>query len=143
MNNIWRYSLIFAFTVIIDQLTKASVQGFLGSQTVVEVFSGLVIQEIKTQKIEMWLNRSLYSLSFLALIYMIRNTIIYRNKSFYLGLLRTFIMIGLFTTFLDLSSLGYFVDYIYVVGFPLSLGKLFFIFGFISLNINNLKRGRQ
>jgi hypothetical protein len=143
MTNIWRYSLIFAFTIILDQLIKGTIQGFLGSQEVVEVFSGLIIQEIKTPPSELWLNRCLYLSSLLGLVYMIRNTILYRNKNFLLGLFRTFIMIGLFTTFLDFSTTGYFVDYIYLLGVPLSFGKILFVVGLMFLLISKLKRLRQ
>ncbi len=140
MNNIWRYSLIFAFTVIIDQLIKGTTQGFLGSENSLVVFDFLVIQEIKTNKIGLWLNRFLYYSSAVSLIYMIKSTIVNRNKSFSKGLFRTFIMIGLFTTFLDLSSLGYFVDYIYFFKVPLSIGKLLFVIGLVSISIINFKK---
>lgn len=139
MTNIWRYSLIFAFTVIIDQLIKGTTQGFLGSQESLVLFDYLIIKEVKTSQISLWTNRFLYCSSVLFLIYMMKNTIVYRNKSFINGLFRTFIMIGLFTTFLDLSSMGYFVDYIYLFKIPLSLGKILFIIGAISLLFINLK----
>ena len=78
--------------------------------------------------------------SLIGLIYMIKNTVVYRNVSFIDGLLRTFVMIGLFSFFWDMVTLGYLVDYFKIIILTLSLSKLMFFSGLAILVYRNLQK---
>jgi len=134
VNNIWKFSLVFSFTIIVDQLIKASIQGFVESQSQFEIIPYVYFTESRFLKVAMPWSKVLAYTSLLTMFYVSKNVVIYRNKSFFLGLMRTFLMVGLFTVFLDQISLGYIVNYINLFGvINLSIGKVYLIVGSIAL----------
>ena len=143
MNNIWKFSLIFAFTVIFDQMLKGTVQGFMESDGSYKIFEGVYLKAIIGTQIENYLLLVCQLICLAVLIYLIRNIILYRNKSLLKGMLRTFSMIGVFTLLLDLLFTGYFVDYISIFGFGLSLGKVLLILSVPSLVIMNMRDNNE
>lgn len=144
MNNIWKYTLVFCFTVITDQLIKGSIQGFVENGNTIQILPMVFFMESKFLSLKLPWSKVLAYTALLTNIYVIKNIIIFRNKSFYLGLMRTFLMIGLFTVFLDQISLGYIVNYINIGGYiNLSIGKSFLVIGSLTLFTNLLQSIRQ
>lgn len=131
MNNIWKYSLVLAFSIIIDQLIKGTAQSLLLEPTsimpIVSLFNFVraenhgVIFGIEPSFMRNYQNTICHLLDLALMVWVLKKIIYFRNKSPLLGWGYNLWLVGLFTSWLDRVTLGYTLDY-------LSIGKRLIVF---------------
>lgn len=153
MNNIWKYSLVLSFTIIIDQLIKGTAQSLIAN---LGDFS-LLAKNIYLTRIgnpsfifgldvglgALWSNRiALYLdliLSFISIWWIVK----WRNRAPVKGWFLTLILTALLSSWLDRSMHGYTLDYLAITqNFSLSIADIYLLIGSLGLSFSllNLRR---
>lgn len=154
MNNIWKYSLVLAFSIICDQLIKGSIQSLLEYEGATKpLFKSLVliIRERNyffpmgfslgaSEKIANTIAILADSLLMFGCLYRI---VIFRNKDPFMGWGYTLIFSGLFTSWMDRFSQGFTLNYLSFLGISTSFGDLLFLFGLIIVLVKEVFRYRN
>jgi lipoprotein signal peptidase len=128
MTNIWRFSLVLAFSIILDQVLKGIAQGFLDHGTTVELLPRLLFGSFSVAKVSNGVNSLLIFFTVIVSFLLLRSIVLNRNMSFMAGMARTFILSYLCSNFLDRMGNEYIVNYLsyFDMNFSLSLAMLFF-----------------
>jgi|GEM_PF-2148478 len=140
MNNIWKYSLLLAFGVIIDQLAKGSAQSLisvpggedyigLGFSFTRVTNSGLIFG-LTVPSLGSYLNSLSVACSSLVIIILIRQIILWRNMRPHFGWALSLILLGVFSSWLDRISHAKTLDYL-----SLKAGSLFLSFSLADLSL--------
>jgi len=155
MKNVWRFSLFLAFSSIIDQLVKGSIQSILDYEGMVKPVAGTWLLVARHGK--SFFNFSFYpsliggnfngiSIFVLTLLccFCLYRGIKFRNKGSILGWSYTFLLSGAFSSWLDRVSQGFVLKYIRleVLGFSIatSIGEALFWGGLFMVSFLELKR---
>ena len=156
MNNIWKYSLVLAFSIIIDQLVKGTAQSLIVNEGgVVSLLGPLNFVRIRNEELIFGLSLpffNTYANTFAIVIctflifLCLRKIVHFRNRSPITGWAYTLLLTGLFTSWLDRVSQGFTLGYLGLsLGettlVPFSIGDIYFFLGIISVVIFEL-RGR-
>lgn len=138
MNNIWKYSLVLAFSIIIDQLIKGTAQSLVPSEGGTSaIFEFLYFCRIRNSELVFGINIPLISsiqntlailfdfvISGLCLWY----TVKFRNKFPIMGWGLSILLAGTFTSLMDRWTQGFTLDYFLIklgeINFSLSLGDI-------------------
>lgn len=140
MNNIWKYSLVLAFSIICDQLIKGSIQSLLEYEGATKPLFGSLLTVVRernyhflfgisfgeTAKIANILSITLNSTLMMVCLY---RTVIFRNNNPLLGWGYTLAFSGLFTSWMDRLSQGFTLNYFSFFGVSTSLGDLLYLMG--------------
>ncbi len=122
MNNIWKYSLVLAFSIILDQLLKGTAQSLIsmegGFHPISDTFlfvresnAGLIFGlhpffDLKTLNTFSWI------VTLVFIIHFLRRIVFYRNRSPIRGWGYTLLLMGFFSSWLDRYSQGSTLDYL-------------------------------
>jgi lipoprotein signal peptidase len=154
MNNIWKYSLVLAFSIIADQLVKGTAQSLISAEGgVVPLFSFLSFVRLRNENLifglkmpflESYANGLAILTCSLLIFWCLKKIVINRNKSPLKGWAYTMLLTGLFTSWLDRISQGFTLDYLQVnfgssLALPFSVGDIFFLCGVLSVMTLELK----
>lgn len=144
MNNVWKYSLVLAFSIILDQLIKGSIQSLLEYEGAVKelissffyvirernyaFFGGITIAPLKT-----YINSIAILFDSVLMFTNIYRLVWFRNRLPLLGWGHTLILAGLFTSWLDRYSQGFTLNYLMfdlrIIKVTTSLGDFLFLAG--------------
>ncbi len=150
MNNIWKYSLVLSFTIIIDQLIKGTAQSLipaLGGFSV--LVSELYLTRLGNSNFilgidigisSVWMNQiALYFdliLSFVCIWWIVK----WRNRFPVKGWFLTLILTALFSSWLDRSMHGHTLDYLAITKkFSFSLADIYLFIGCLGLSFSLIK----
>lgn len=147
MNNIWKYSLVLAFSIIVDQLIKGTAQSLIVNDGgVVHLFGPLSFVRIRNLFFIFGFNISFLSEYINAIsltvctgliFWTLKKIVINRNINPLKGWAYTLFLIGLFSSWLDRVTQGFTLSYLKVdFGFlmvPFSVGDIFFFCGIIAI----------
>ncbi|MCR9203628.1 MAG: signal peptidase II [Halobacteriovoraceae bacterium] len=153
MNNIWKYSLVLAFSIICDQLTKGSIQSLLEYEGATYSLIDPILSVIRERnygflmgitfglspKLTNGLCAGLNSFLMMVCLYRI---VVFRNTHPILGWGYTLLFSGLFTSWLDRLSQGFTLNYFLIGKGPIStsLGDLLFLSGLIIIALKEFQR---
>lgn len=122
MQNIWKYSLLLAFSIIIDQLFKGSAQSLVDVPNSHElIFSPLFLVRARSFFFAfnldlglsaLWSNRISLVVIVSLLVLSLWWTVKWRNSRPLAGWSLSLISCGLFSSFMDRYSHGYTLDYL-------------------------------
>lgn len=122
MQNIWKYSLLLAFSIIIDQLFKGSAQSLVDMPNSFEVLfepfylirsrNFYFIFNIDLGLSKLWSNRLSLILILTLLGFAFWWTVKWRNTRPLAGWSLSLVACGLFSAFMDRYSHGYTLDYL-------------------------------
>lgn len=139
MNNIWKYSLVLAFSIIIDQLVKGTAQTLIvepnssldlyGILSFVRTENHGLLFGFKLPFFETYQNLICHILDLGIIFWILKKIVFYRNRSPILGWSYTFWLVGIFTSWLDRVTLGYTLDYLKLKSWAFSMGDLYTILG--------------
>jgi lipoprotein signal peptidase len=139
MNNIWKYSLVLAFSIIADQLIKGTAQSLLleqnstaviwGSLSFARLLNPYLIFGINIPQLGEYQNLICHLIDLLLIIWILKKIIYFRNRGPVIGWGYTLWLMGIFTSWLDRVSHGYTLDYLSLQGMSFSLGDLYSIVG--------------
>lgn len=154
MNNIWKYSLVLSFTVIIDQLIKGTAQSLipaLGGFSVIasdfyltRVGNINLIFGIDIGLGPLWTNKVAQYFDLVLCLISIWWIVKWRNRAPAKGWFLTLTLTALFSSWLDRTMHGHTLDYLSVakkVSFSIADGYLFV--GCIGLSVLLLKDKRK
>ena len=146
MQNIWKYSLLLAFSIIIDQLLKGSAQSFVEIPEAKEVFFHplYILRErnfffmfgIDLGLTPLWSNRLCLFFNYALLGTLFWWTVIWRNRRPIAGWSLSLMACGIFSSTMDRYSHDFTLDYLGLhlsqdLMLPFSLGDLLFLSGSI------------
>ncbi|MCF8058022.1 MAG: signal peptidase II [Bacteriovoracaceae bacterium] len=154
MNNIWKYSLILAFSIILDQLIKGTSQSLIledggisnliGPLSFVRFKNAYLIFGFNISTIKSYQNSIAILFSSGIIVYSLKEAIKNRNISPITGWSYTLMIAGFFTSWLDRISQGFTLDYLGLnFGSTLvtfSLGDILSVCGFFLLGILKIKK---
>ncbi len=151
MNNIWKYSLVLAFSIILDQLLKGTSQSLIAAPGEFhEVYSYVfLVRETNPfwpfgiDIFPSYANTICWIFHIFLIFYSLKKIVYFRNRDPLKGWAITFLLMGFFTSWLDRFSQGRTLDYI-AIGksepfLSFSIGDLSFIIGFFLLGFTFLK----
>lgn len=149
MNNIWKYSLVLAFSIIVDQLVKGTAQTLIAEPNSSLDLYGL-ISFVRTENhglifglelpfLKTYQNLICHLLDLGIIFYILKKIIFYRNRSPLLGWSYTFWLVGVFTSWLDRVTLGYTLDYLKLKSWAFSMGDLYTIIGLLMIGLLELR----
>lgn len=147
MNNIWKYSLVLAFSIILDQLVKGTAQSLIPSEGgVVDLFGPLSFVRIRNENlifglplplITSYANALAIISSSSLILWSLKRVVINRNVNPLKGWAYTLFLTGLFTSWMDRATQGFTLDYlgIEILGslIPFSIGDLYFLIGMVLI----------
>ncbi len=151
MNNIWKYSLVLSFTIIIDQLIKGTAQSLIST---LGGFSLIASPFYLTRMTNpnfifgldigigpIWSNKiSLYA-DLLLSCYSIWWIVKWRNKAPVKGWFLTFILTALFSSWLDRSMHGHTLDYLSLYQkISFSIADIYLFVGLLGLSYLLIKK---
>ena len=153
MNNIWKYSLVLAFSIILDQLIKGTAQSLIpteggtvplfGILSFVRLRNPDLIFGISLPVLGTYSNGIALSVCSALIFLTLKKIVFYRNRNPLKGWAYTLLVTGLFTSWLDRATQGFTLDYLSVglgnTSLPFSVGDLFFLVGAILVLILELK----
>lgn len=144
MNNIWKYSLVLSFTIIIDQLIKGTAQSLIPN---LGGFS-LLASEVYLTRLgnanfifgfdiglgATWTNRIALYFDFIMSFVSIWWIVKWRNKAPLKGWFLSLILTALFSSWLDRTMHGYTLDYLAITKkFSFSIADIYLFIGSIGL----------
>lgn len=154
MNNIWKYSLVLAFSIILDQLLKGTAQSLIPMPgEVYEVYSSFFfVREVNPyfpfgiKIISQYANTICWITHVGLIFYSLKKIIYFRNRNPIKGWGVTFLLMSFFTSWLDRYSQGSTLDYLAIgsrnTHFSFSYGDISFFIGLVILFYSFLKRGK-
>ena len=153
MNNIWKYSLILCFTVIVDQLIKGTAQTVvpnLGDYS--ELASGVFLTRLGNSNfifgidfgLNSWTNTIAQYFDLILCFVCIWWIVLWRNIAPHKGWCLTLILTAIFSSWLDRSLYGYTLDYISLgKSFSSSIADLYLFFGCLGFAVYQVKDLRK
>ncbi len=143
MNNIWKYSLVLAFSIIADQLIKGTAQSllleqnstaaFLGPLSFARLLNPNLIFGIKISALGDYQNLICHLIDLLLIFWILKKIVYYRNRGPIIGWGYTLWLMGVFTSWLDRVSHGYTLDYLSLGKFSFSLGDIYTVLGLVII----------
>jgi lipoprotein signal peptidase len=147
MNNIWKYSLVLAFSIILDQLIKGTSQSLILEDGGVSPLIGdLFFTRFKNNDFVFGLSIPLLKnyqntismfFSLGIIFYSLKAVVKNRNKKPLKGWAYTLIISGFFTSWLDRVSQGFTLDYLGLqfndTIFAFSLGDIMTVLGILMI----------
>lgn len=154
MNNIWKYSLVLAFSIICDQLIKGSIQSLLEYEGATKPLFDSLVLIIRERNYffpmgfsfgasEKVVNTIAIIIDTLLMFGCLYRIVIFRNKDPFMGWGYTLVFSGLFTSWMDRFSQGFTLNYFSIGGLSTSLGDLLFLSGLVIVITKELMRYRS
>ena len=158
MNNIWKFSLVLAFSIMGDQLIKGTIQSFIQNNSDHYIIFDQIFYLVRERNYKQILGLSFFdkvlldnylavvidSILILGSLYMI---IINRNKNLFLGWSYTLILSGLLTSWIDRITQGFTLNYFLFKAFDTKVttafGDIFFMLGILLVIFEKIRRKKN
>jgi len=154
MQNIWKYSLVLSFTIIIDQLIKGTAQSLIPSLGGFSlIFPSFYLTRLANPYFifgidigigPKWSNGIALYLDLILSCVSIWWIVKWRNRATAKGWFLTLILTALFSSWLDRSMHGHTLDFLSIGKvYNFSVADLYYIVGVIGLTILTLKEKKK